>query len=215
MTTVSIQNTTCPICSSAISVRHIMSTNSFGGQDSDFRRRPVGMDPLKLAVAQCAECGYADYSHGFSSPHPLDEAIRQRIRAALQKPAQAIQWGDSRIYTTMAQIAVLRGAPDEDVANLHLRAAWCCADEADAEGERAHRLEAIRLFEAALEKNEVRANQYLSVCYLVGELYRRVGDTDAAQTWFDHVIAFRHPDGTADSLSEIALRQRDNPQDRF
>ena len=310
------KETSCPLCNNSVTVCNILSTNSFGGQDSDFRSHPVGADPLHFAIAMCKACGYSDYGNHFSERQLSDE-LKQRIRAALipfaidkrdalystnaakyfwnlqsekkkqratevlnrvtsnkrdtvktdrgtkpdwlleaqtsasdkngtlntdkgtnlerlvddQMSASEIRdtcntdtepWDFFRTvfiasdaYTNAALIATLRGAPAKEIAHLYLRAAWCCTDKQDIEGERTSRKAAIKYFERALENNEVDAQQKPVITYLVGELCRRIGDASAARTWFDKVLSWTDLDEELAWLSRIAKQQRDNPQPHF
>jgi tetratricopeptide (TPR) repeat protein len=215
MTTVSEQTTHCPICARELTVRHIMSTNNFGGQDSDFRSRPIGYDPLHLAVSRCPDCGYADYSPYFSEPRPLSDALKARIRAELKPAGEHADHKISHIYAAIAQIGKIREASDEELANLYLSAAWCCADEDDVFGEIAYRKLAIRHFESALANGTIRTGNLAVIHYLIGELYRRIGDVENAHTWFNRALAMQPETGATPQFIEMTKRQRDNPSDSF
>jgi hypothetical protein len=113
-------------------------------------------------------------------------------------------------------VAAWRGAEVERIGQLLLCAAWCCVNEGDVEAERYFRCQAARMFEAALAlwdgvPRETRAQ----LTYLVGELWRRVGDIRAASMWFDRV-----PSEIVDLprqrwIIRAAAQQRDDPQEWF
>lgn len=291
MTFFTTKEINCPLCNNKVTICNILSTNSFGGQDTDFRRHPAGVDPLHLAIAMCKTCGYSDYGNFFGERQLSDE-LKQRIREALipfvrdrrdalystdtvryfwdlqseeekqrtraalnsfennkrdthntdsdtypawlvdgqtsasDKPdtrnTDAEPWNFFRsifiasdAYTNAALIATLRGTPAKEIADLYLRAAWCCADKQDIEGEQTKRKTAIEYFERALENNEIEARQRPVVTYLVGELYRRIGDVYTACIWFDKVLSWTDLDEELAWLSRIAKQQRDNPQSHF
>ncbi|MEO0564174.1 MAG: DUF2225 domain-containing protein [Chloroflexota bacterium] len=213
MTTFHNTTASCPLCSSDVEVSHLMSTNTFGGQDTDFRSHAGGFDPLYIVINQCETCGYSDFSSYFDDPRPMDAALKDRIREAIT-PSTSKKASEK--YATAAKIAEIRTAPADEIANLYLRAAWCCADEGDQPGEMNHRKQALLRFETALNKNIVDADQRPAITYLVGELYRRTGDDTLAHEWFNRVIAMcdDNPNSPA-QFCEIARRQRDTPQDRF
>ena len=76
------------------------------------------------------------------------------------------------------------------IADLLLRAAWCCVDESDTEAERYFRRKAAWKFEEALASFDGVAREERAVLtYLVGELWRRVGDARQATAWFNRVPA--------------------------
>lgn len=214
MTTFANQDAPCPICNETITIKVIMSTNNFGGQETDFRSHPVGFDPLHMVISQCSACGYSDYGHYFVEPRELSDAVKARIRAESQPPPE----GDrrtSRMYETAARIAAIRGGSTEEIANYYLRAAWCSHDEGDTDGERAFRRKAIENFEQALDAGDIRRDCRTVIMYLVGELYRRLDDRETARVWFDRVIDSNDPSPDAAQIRLAAEQQRDNPQEKF
>jgi uncharacterized protein len=102
------------------------------------------------------------------------------------------------------------------VADLLLRAAWCCVDEGDVEAERFFRRKAAWAFEEALHAWDGVAREERAVLtYLVGELWRRVGDQGAARQWFNRV-----PNEIVDQsiqrwIAEAATQQRIRPLEWF
>ncbi len=75
-----------------------------------------------------------------------------------------------------------------DVGNLHLYAAWC-ADDANARLQaNEYRLFAIQAFSKSLNDVSCPVTERPTVEYLIGELYRRVGDFAAAQTHMQEIL---------------------------
>lgn len=217
MTTFHTVEETCPVCSATVEVDHLMSTNTFGGQDTDLRTRAVGWDPLHIVIALCPACGYSDLSHYFRECRTdLTDAIKTRVRDTFGPVEPDARIPTSVRYSRAARIAIWRGAPLMEIADFFLRAAWCCADERDSEGEQTYRLAAIEHFEEALETGAVQNQQRPVITYLVGELYRRLGQIDRANEWFARVLAL---EGTLDHnhtwVVDAARQQREAPQDRF
>lgn len=213
MTTFFDAKVNCPVCEMELTVRHLGSTNNFGGQDSDFRQHAAGFDPLYILMSTCPHCGYSDYAQYFEEPRKLSDDIRNRIRELLA-PNEDTKDTPQTGYVNAARIAQWREAPPAEIADLFLRAAWCCADSGDAEGESTYRLAAIDQFERALENGEIKPQQQPIIMYLVGELYRRVEKPDEARAWFDKVLAL-DTDESLPWLKGVVTRQRDNPQPRF
>ena len=85
-------------------------------------------------------------------------------------------------YEFAAKVALWQGAEPRRVADLLLRAAWCCVDEGDMEAERYFRRQSAWIFERALSSYDgVERDERAVLTYLVGELWRRVGDTVKAR----------------------------------
>ena len=103
------------------------------------------------------------------------------------------------------------------VADLLLRAAWCCVDEGDIEAERFFRRKAAWKFDEALGSFDgVVREERAVLTYLVGELWRRVGDT--RQAWRRHgsnaCVGDRRRANAAVG-ARAARQQRDCPREWF
>jgi len=97
-----------------------------------------------------------------------------------------------------------------------LRAAWCCVDEGDTEAERYFRRQSAWMFERALEAYDgVERDERAVLTYLVGELWRRIGDTTVAAQWFDHVADEVLDTDSQQWLIAAANQQRDCPREWF
>jgi hypothetical protein len=100
--------------------------------------------------------------------------------------------------------------------HLLLRAAWCCVDEGDVEAERYFRRRAAWAFERALAAFDGVAREERAVLtYLVGELWRRVGDGALARAWFDRVPGEVADPATQQWVLDAARQQRDRPREWF
>ena len=117
---------------------------------------------------------------------------------------------------TAAKVAEWQGLDVRHVADLLLRAAWCCVDEADTEAERFFRRKAAWKFEEALSSYDGVAREERAVLtYLVGELWRRVGDTRQAANWFNRVSGEITEVSTQQWVQDAARQQRDCPREWF
>jgi uncharacterized protein (DUF2225 family) len=122
----------------------------------------------------------------------------------------------SEKYEAAAKVAQWQSADQRYIGDLWLRAAWCCVDENDIEAERYFRRLAAWSFEQALEFYDTVPREDRAVLvYLVGELWRRIGDLTQANAWFDLV-----PDEITDPVAqrwviEAARRQQADPREWF
>ena len=89
-------------------------------------------------------------------------------------------------YEFAALIAERRGDPNREVGELYLRGAWCCQLKKEEEEEKYCRRKAIEFFEKAFKDDEIGEEKAVYT-YLVGELYRRIGDMENMVFWFDRV----------------------------
>jgi hypothetical protein len=89
-------------------------------------------------------------------------------------------------------------------------------DEGDIEAERYFRRKAAWMLERALSSFDgVVADERAVLTYLVGELWRRVGDTQLATSWFNRVPAEIADEQTQQWVLDAARQQRDCPREWF
>jgi uncharacterized protein len=199
----------CPNCGNEVEANVLVSTNTFGGLTTDLHRLAGGAEPLEYLIHSCQNCGFTGGAGEFQGnvasniaaqikefvlPHVRDERLKADAR-----------------WEFAAQIAEWRQQIPEVVAQFYLNAAWC-ADEPDKE--HYYRRRAADWFEQALD---VGVENRPVILYLVGELYRRVGDTEVAIHWFDEAIAEADAEADKDPnaarIKEIAIQQKTNPQE--
>jgi uncharacterized protein len=218
MTTMERVEFTCPNCSTAFSSYVLMSTNSFGGQQTDFRKIAAGYQPLQFLIHGCPSCGFSGFGKDFernedllphsSFPQELSKLINERLRPLA--PEERTPW---RKFEHAAQISIWMDKPSEETAQLFLMAAHACADEGASEEDAYNRAQAIEFFRKALDKGEIRPEHVPQVTYLVGELYRRIDLIDEATKWLERaeMLAATHSD--LEWLVELAKQQRTDPQE--
>jgi len=122
----------------------------------------------------------------------------------------------SEKYEAAARVAEWAGAEPRQVADLLLRAAWCCVDEGDVEAERYYRRRAAWAFEQALSAYDGVAREERAVLtYLVGELWRRVGDGRQARGWFEQVAHEVVDAQSQQWVLDASRQQKDAPREWF
>ena len=150
MTTLKQIELSCPICCNRFTSQAVLSTNSFGGKRTDFHERAAGAQPLPYFIHVCSRCGYAGSERDFSDEADVSPLLKEHIWDELApKLADGVIPGSEK-YEFAAKVATWQGAEPRRVADLLLRAAWCCVDEGDTEAERYFRRDAALAFEQAL-----------------------------------------------------------------
>jgi uncharacterized protein (DUF2225 family) len=205
----------CPSCSHEFPSQTVVSTNWFGGKRTDFHERAAGAQPWAYQVHMCDRCGYSGAERDFSGQTDISPLVRERVWSELSPMANSVATGSEK-YEAAAKVAEWQGADRRYIGDLWLRAAWCCVDEGDVEAERYFRRLAAWSLEQALEFYDVVDRDDRAVLvYLVGELWRRIGDLTQANAWFDLV-----PDEVTDPVAqrwiiEQARRQQTDPREWF
>ncbi len=232
MTTLQRIELECPVCGNRFSSQAVLSTNSFGGKRTDFHERAAGTQPLPYLVHMCDRCGYSGPERDFADEADASPSLKERVWSELAPilasgsgrrpgPNGAASTGTFQVtgsakYEAAAKVAEWQSMEPRYIADFYLRAAWCCVDEGDVEAERYFRRHAAWMFERALEAYDgVARDERAVLTYLIGELWRRIGDLRAAERWFcrvpDEVI---DPEGQRWVL-DAARQQQEHPREWF
>ena len=215
MTTLQQIDLKCPVCDTRFRSQAVVSTNSFGGKRTDFHERAAGTQPLPYLIHTCNRCGYSGAERDFTEEADVTPTLKEHVWNELAPVASTGMTGSEK-YEAAAKVADWQSSEPRHVADLLLRAAWCCVDEGDVEAERYFRRKAAWKFEEALASFDgVPREERAVLSYLVGELWRRVGDLKRATLWFNSVA-----DEVTDSASQrwiidAARQQRDCPREWF
>lgn len=70
MTVINNIDQTCPVCGKQSSQKVLMSTNSFGYSDLDFRPPSMQRETMSVWLMECPECGYVDWNMNNESQIP-------------------------------------------------------------------------------------------------------------------------------------------------
>lgn len=216
MTTLLLIELTCPICDRDFRSQTVVATNGFGGKRTDFHERAAGMQPLPYFVHLCTHCGYAGVTRDFGDDVNPSDWLKEQVWGDLAPALCTSLPSGSLKYEHAAKVAAWQDADPRYLADLFLRAAWCCVDEGDTEAERFFRRKAARRFAESLASVDgIPAAERAVITYLVGELWRRVGDDAQAAQWFNRVAAEVTEPPAQSWVLEVAEQQRVQPREWF
>jgi len=163
----------------------------------------------------CSECGYSGGEADFAAPTEVSPILKQQVLRELA-PLRPSPICGSEKYEAAAKVAQWQGMEARHVADLLLRAAWCCVDEGDVEAERYFRRHAAWKFEEALGAYDAVPREERAVlAYLVGELWRRIGNTKKATRWFESVPGEVVDLQNHQWVMDAAEQQKLNPREWF
>ena len=215
MTTLQQIDLKCPVCETRFRSQAVVSTNSFGGKRTDFHERAAGTQPLPYLIHTCSRCGYSGSERDFTEEADVTTTLKEHVWNELA-PTVSVGMSGSEKYEAAAKVADWQSAEPRHIADLLLRAAWCCVDEGDSEAERFFRRKAAWKFEESLSSFDgVPREERAVLTYLVGELWRRVGDVVRAGEWFDLVAEEIVDPQTQRWIIDAARQQRDCPREWF
>ena len=147
-TTMREEEVTCPVCDVAFKAYRISSTNSFGGQDTDFCVHARGTPPGPYTVWTCPKCYYSNFAGSFEAG--VSEESKEKILAELTPPWPIKEDMSQKDipgwvkFDLLATVARWEGANEANVAGVYLQASW------------AARLELERCFQPLYEDAHTR-----------------------------------------------------------
>jgi uncharacterized protein (DUF2225 family) len=216
MTTLQQIDLHCPVCDARFRSQAVLSTNSFGGKRTDFHERAAGTQPLPYLIHMCNRCGYSGSERDFGEEAEVTPMLREHVWNELAPTIAVGPVAGSEKYEAAAKVAEWQATEPRHVADLLLRAAWCCVDEGDVEAERFFRRKAAWKFEEALAGYDgVPRDERAVLTYLVGELWRRIGDAAKAAAWFNRVPGEVIDPQSQRWIMDAARQQRDCPREWF
>ena len=123
----------CPVCASQFSASKLMSTNNFGGYDSDLCPNARGYSPLMTRIWGCPVCNFCGYSSEFEEK--LTDARKAELKSWLADNIKVEKKGPENRYDAIpaqtryevaARIAEMSKKPALEIGQLYLNAAWTC-----------------------------------------------------------------------------------------
>lgn len=214
MTSLTEIQLTCPVCGNSFQSTAVLSLSGYERRTTDFQEFGSGTQPLRYLVHSCAGCGYSGAESDFGGGNFLSPMLQQRVRRELAPQLGGRTLLGSEKYEASATIAEWLSADPRQIGDLLLRAAWCCVEEGDHETERYFRRRAAWCFEEALARVDAdRLRERAALTYLIGELWRRIGDTGRARRWFDLVPGEVVDWAGQQWIIDLARQQRDTPKD--
>lgn len=212
MTMIEEESFACPVCGEVFEDAIVISTNQMG-QHTDFMPVVMGLFPFPYYIHACPKCGFAGFEEGFSAAY--QQAFKDWVTTKLKQELESAELYGALKYVLAARCAHKLGKPAREVADLYLRGAWCAVVEEMPELEARCRKEAVERFEKALAEGGVPAEERAPITYLVGELHRRLGDTQTAHKWFDRAPGeITDPEEQA-WVEKMAQMQKTNPVETF
>ena len=206
----------CPVCDARFRSQTVVSTNSLGGRRTDFHERAAGTQPLPYLVHMCGRCGYSGAGPDFAEEARVSARLKEQVWDELAPYLRRGTMLASEKYEAAAKVAAWQSMEPRRVADLLLGAAWCCVEEGDVEAERYFRRKAAWSYERALDAPiGVAREDRAVITYLVGELWRRVGDVERAGEWFDRVAGEITDPRAQRWVLDAARQQRDCPREWF
>jgi len=203
---------TCPVCSKTFTCRAVKSyVSKVKSKDTDSFIRYEDVNPYFYEVVVCPTCGYAALKSDFPK---IQSYKRDVILMKISNKWQGKEYPqiyDEEIAIERYKLALLNAVlgefKDSTKAVLCLKIAWMyrLLEKQKDENEFLERALQGFLIAYESERTPVYGLSRYSLEYIIGELYRRIGEYTNAKIWFGRVIT-----GKADQkLKEKARDMRD------
>ncbi len=215
MTTLIDTKMSCPCCDGVFESPVVASSNELG-MATDFMPIAGGMPFIPMMIITCPTCGYSTDDMSIDKG-TVAQNIKELTLERLAPLVQAKRPSASQSHKFAAMILEWQGAPAVAVADLYLSAAWCCrlgCGDNSSEDEEFFLQEAVERFERSVHNGTI--GEYAAkATYLIGELYRRLGDKDRAEEWFKRVPETVDGNGELRWLVDAARQQQSEPKEEW
>ncbi|NLK97901.1 MAG: DUF2225 domain-containing protein [Epulopiscium sp.] len=190
---------TCPVCSLNFKAKTVKSGKArLVSTDTDFKPNYSVINPMKYDVILCPYCGYAALTQYFNSLRATQiEWIKNQIssvfKTKLYPNVYTIEIAIER-YKLALLNAIVKKARMSEKAYICLKIAWLYRELEDKDNEHRFLEQALKGFLESFEKERFPVcgmNEH-TLTYLIGDLYRRTGDTDNALKWLSDVLLSRN-----------------------
>ena len=181
MTTINDIDQTCPVCGKQSSQRVLMSTNSFGYSDLDFRPPSMQRETMSLWLMECPECGYVEWMmRGDGASIPIsylksDEYIGCEGHDFKKHLSEKFY----RRYMIQRELNDIKKC----FSNL-LHCAWSCDDSEDENADEIRKM-ALSYIDDIVPEDVEEERYYLMV---KADLLRRTGQFDKLINEFSDVV---------------------------
>lgn len=186
----------CPICGMDFEAVKVKTKACIvDKKDEDFCVHYKGINPMFYEIFVCPQCGYSASETSFDD---ISNAERLLLQEAFSGRKIGRNFCSERTlndaidsYKLALYTATKRNSKNSTIAGLSLKIAWMYRVAGDNEKEINFINYALENYYEAYsrEKPPFGALSELTMQYLLGELYRRVGKYEDAITWFGRVIS--------------------------
>lgn len=118
----------CPVCGNRFTMEVILSTNNFGGMDTDFLERARGTQPVLCNAVTCSKCYFSGHSGDFISGSKVPEKLKDAIlKGKILRPIKDITkegippWVS---YDLIAQKDRFLGKDEKVIGDDYMFASW-------------------------------------------------------------------------------------------
>jgi len=196
MTTIDMKNVLCGLCGGRVDIFIILSTNTFGSADLDFRPPEMERSTIDTWVLRCPYCGYCS-----ADIQSTPQGAQSMVNSQVYKDQL-----NNLYYPELANSFLCKSILDQGLNNVVgmtwvlIHAAWACDDE---EGYKEQaiicREKAVKTLYLAEENHQMVTDECDVTTALLADLLRRSGQLQNA----DKVIKARKSSAVDENVAHI------------
>lgn len=194
----------CPIDGKKFTIYVTGSYTTFNTL-KDFQKQGAIGDLYESMVNSCPKCHYSGYKEDFDTT--FSKTIKQEILKILE-PFKSSKMTDVIENEIAIKIHEYFKRDNDDIANLYLVASYFLkGDSLQIAKRKELQLNCATFLTKAIDAKEYeKAETYATINYLIGELYRRIGDFETAIKYYDLAI---NDEKKKDWLIDVATKQKE------
>lgn len=200
------QKTKCPYCNKKFTVTLMGSMSTFGSY-KDYQKHGAIGTYYELLIKSCPRCKYSGYYREFDKPRDFTSGLRDSIQSTLDK-YKVVKITDNVECEIAADLYKLYGESNDAIANLYLCASYILKfDSIQYDLRKQYQNYTIEYLKLAKGANEYEKDEtYAVIDYLIGELYRRVGEFEQSIKYFDMASQNKN---RPDWIDEVIMEQKE------
>ena len=202
----------CPICDTSFTSNSVGSCG-YASKRSDFRPNYWGYNPIEFFYHLCPKCGFCASKNSFDSKFD-NPVFKEEILTMGSLPSRSLEKKLERAIICMEQMNDfgLISLNEFNLANNWVEAFWWASNP-----DQAAKIGKIVLsyFHRAFEKDLIPATQLFVIKYLMGEIHRRLDHEKVANELFDEVISLTKDSTEFKWIHDLALRQKEHPEENL
>ncbi|HEY1045374.1 MAG TPA: DUF2225 domain-containing protein [Bacteroidia bacterium] len=194
----------CPIDENKFTIYVTGSYTTFNSL-KDFQKQGAIGDLYESYVNSCPKCHYCGYQSDFDTT--FSETTKQEILKILE-PFKSSIMTDVVENEIAVKIHQYFKSDNDDIANLYLVASYFLRGDTLQTAKRKELQSncATYLIKAIEAKEYSKSETYATINYLIGDLYRRIGEFETAIKYYDLAI---NDQNKKDWLLEMATKQKE------
>jgi uncharacterized protein (DUF2225 family) len=204
---------TCPVCGEKVTIR--ITTSMYVSKTlMDFQRVGAVGTYYDDLIVSCPVCHFSGYVSDFS--REIEDDVKKKVMTELKPKAAGRKLRGFEECEFAAKIYIWQKRRNKEIAHIYLIGSYLLRRaKGDLEQKRkGFQEKAGDYFMKALTADEFEATERGVISYLIGELYRRIGEFQKALFWYDRALKEKeNPDwleGFVEKQQELAKNKDPN-----